>query len=182
MPVVDTSAPEPKPNVRSDQIIWEEPPPTVKKIGRTVWERRLLPLMEPENIGKWARVFTSPTSKGSGAGTLSGLNNRKLTIPDGEWEFRATDFGTDGSAVYARYLGPEGTKAAQKAAQTKYGSETSTAESRAAVEEAVKIATDENTHVNEGGEEAGEAQETEEVTEDADPLAALDELDALLDK
>lgn len=104
---------------RSEEVVWEDPPPEAKVVGQSLWERRLSPLMD--RPGQWARVFTSDKPN-SAKGTVSSLTSGKLALPGGtkpeQWEFRASSSDA-GSAVHARFKGPKDQK------DTKYGSETS---------------------------------------------------------
>lgn len=78
-------------------VVWKDPPRYSDK--RTVWPERLDPLKQ--SPGDWAVVYTAP-SDASARVTLSRLNNGKVVLPEGQFEF-----DRDGCDIYARYLGSE---------------------------------------------------------------------------
>ena len=74
-----------------------------------VWKRRLAPLMAPEAIGGWFRVFTAPLAQ---ARTYKyNLEKGILKAPEGVFEYAAGPLpadeveGENDGGVYARYLG-----------------------------------------------------------------------------
>lgn len=83
------------------QIVWEDPPPNPREPGH--WKRDLLPLTE--RPGQWARLRTTPGR--AAQATATNLTRGKYALPPGRWEFISRATGDGGTALYARYLGPE---------------------------------------------------------------------------
>jgi hypothetical protein len=84
------------------QIIWEDPPGARRPSEHGRWVRALAPLIE--HPGQWAKVATYV---GKTAHVhVTRLRHGRAVAPPGRWEFTSRIIG-DGSAIYARYLGPD---------------------------------------------------------------------------
>lgn len=82
-------------------VVREEPPQTRGR-NPVDWRRLLEPLMAFE--GEWFRL-----REYAGRSTASAARTRALReAPPGRWEITTRRLLAGGSAVYARYLGPDG--------------------------------------------------------------------------
>jgi hypothetical protein len=90
----------------SDEIVWEDPPPTHRKPNYD-WLKVLEPLVGQPN--RWAMV--REVASATAGINIARLKARQLTIPraDHEWEFtsRRTLENKNRVKIYARYLGPK---------------------------------------------------------------------------
>lgn len=92
-----------KVNELAEGVVWEEPPQNNRMTYYPgVWLERLAPLKK--HPGQWARLGLWP-SRGSATSIQQRLKNRKVQIPDGQWEFIVRKLDGQGIGLYARYIG-----------------------------------------------------------------------------